>query len=58
MTKTYTILIRRDSVQMWYRYNPILALGELGYDYTNKVIKIGDGQTRWRELKGILEVQI
>ena len=52
------IIIRRDSEKRWRECNPILSLGELGFDYDNLIIKIGDGTTRWNCLKGILEVKV
>lgn len=34
----------------WEMENPILEVGQFGYDSTNKVTKIGDGITTWDEL--------
>lgn len=34
----------------WGSQNPVLAAGELGYDTTNKITKIGDGSTHWKDL--------
>ena len=31
----------------------ILAVGELGYDSTNKVLKVGDGATVWNSLPAV-----
>lgn len=44
------IQIRRDTETNWTSVNPTLALGEWGYDITNKVCKIGDGTTPWNTL--------
>ena len=44
------IQIRRDTEANWTSVNPTLALGEWGYDTTNKVCKIGDGTTPWNTL--------
>ena len=44
------IQIRRDTEANWTSVNPTLALGEWGYDITNKVCKIGDGTTPWNTL--------
>lgn len=44
---------RRDSAANWSSANPVLEAGEFGYDTTNKVIKIGDGSTRWNALTAI-----
>lgn len=42
--------IRRDTAASWTSENPVLADGELGFDKTNKVLKIGDGTTAWDSL--------
>lgn len=34
----------------WAYGNPVLAAGEIGYDTTNKITKIGDGVTAWDSL--------
>jgi hypothetical protein len=47
---TTRIKLRRDTYQNWYDANPVLALGEAGYDITNNKLKIGDGVTAWRTL--------
>lgn len=44
---------RRDSAANWSSANPVLEAGEFGYDTTNKVVKIGDGSTRWNALTAI-----
>ena len=44
------IQLRRDTAVAWSLSNPILSQGEAGYDLTNKVLKIGDGVTRWDAL--------
>ena len=44
---------RRDSASNWSSANPVLEAGEFGYDTTNKVVKIGDGSTRWNALQAI-----
>lgn len=53
-----TTTIRKDNTKNWEKANPILAANEFGYDYERKVIKIGDGITPWRNLKGILEASV
>lgn len=45
-----TIQIRRDTAANWASVNPVLAAGEMGYDSTNHLIKIGDGTTAWNSL--------
>ena len=44
---------RRDTASNWSSANPVLEAGEFGYDTTNKVVKIGDGSTRWNALQAI-----
>lgn len=44
------ILFRSDTTENWERVNPVLGLGELGYDTTLKNFKIGDGETNWLTL--------
>lgn len=52
MAKNVTTKIqhRRDTATNWSTNNPTLAAGEIGYDTTNKKIKIGDGSTAWNSL--------
>jgi len=45
-----TFLIRRGTSADWREVNPTLANGELGYDETTKMIKVGDGTTQWLDL--------
>ena len=45
--------IRRGSREYWESKNPILLQGEPGYDTSNKVLKIGDGNNKWNDLEGI-----
>lgn len=44
------IKIRRDTAANWNQYNPILSLGEQGYETDTKQMKIGDGETAWNSL--------
>lgn len=45
------ILIRRDTAANWTANDPVLFQGEIGYDLTNKKLKIGDGSTSWNSLE-------
>ena len=45
-----TIQIRRGTTSAWNAANPVLALGEQGYDTTTKQYKVGDGTTAWTAL--------
>jgi hypothetical protein len=50
-----TIQIRKGTSSEWNDANPVLALGEPGYDSTNGIFKIGDGNTPWNDLRPINE---
>ena len=53
MAKTINIdnlILRNDTSENWSTANPVLQLGELGIDTTEKKIKIGDGSTHWNDL--------
>ncbi|PYY60023.1 hypothetical protein DEJ17_06535 [Curtobacterium sp. MCSS17_011] len=45
-----TIVVRRGNADAWENSQRPLASGEWGYDETNRVAKIGDGYTMWRDL--------
>ena len=48
---TFNIIqLRRASAAVWEAENPILNVGEPGYDTTNHALKFGDGATRWKNL--------
>lgn len=47
------IKIRRDSYASWESVNPVLSLGEISYDLTNKEIRVGDGSSAWLDLTPI-----
>lgn len=51
-----TIVLRSDSAERWKYFNPTLDVGEPGLDYTNMIVKIGDGSTKWNDLKYITEM--
>ena len=53
-TVNATIQIRKDTAQNWETNNPILALGECGFDTTNNHLKIGDGVKHWNDLDFML----
>ena len=42
--------IRRDTAANWSTNNPVLSDGEIGWDKTNGLFKIGDGTTAWNSL--------
>jgi hypothetical protein len=47
------IKLRRDTAANWASADPVLQLGEPGYDTTNNQLRIGDGTTPWSELTPI-----
>lgn len=47
------IKLRRDTAANWAAADPVLALGEPGYDTTNNELRIGDGTTAWSGLTPI-----
>lgn len=44
------IIFRNDAAADWSTHNPILKVGEPGWDSVNKRLKIGDGTTVWNNL--------
>ncbi len=44
------IRFRNGIASLWSSRNPILALGEPGWDSTNRTFKVGDGTTAWASL--------
>lgn len=50
---TTRIKLRRDTAANWASNDPVLALGEAGYDTTNNELRVGDGTTAWSGLEAI-----
>jgi hypothetical protein len=50
---TTRIKLRRDTAANWTENDPVLALGEAGYDTTNNELRVGDGTSVWSELSAI-----
>lgn len=44
------IQLRRGDFSTWSSQDPVLASGEPGFDYTNNLMKIGDGINPWLSL--------
>lgn len=44
------IQLRRGTAAFWTSANPVLHPGEPGYETDTRKLKIGDGNTPWREL--------
>jgi hypothetical protein len=53
MPRITTIQARKGTAADWLQQNPVLASGELGYDLTNKILKLGDGSSNWVSLGSI-----
>lgn len=52
MPRRDLVAFRRGTAAEWSAANPVLALGEPGWDTTNSLLKIGDGVTAWNGLGG------
>ena len=50
---TTRIKLRRDTEANWTSNDPVLALGEAGYDTTNNQLRVGDGTTVWSSLSAV-----
>lgn len=46
----YRILPRRGTAAAWTAANPVLGVGEVGYESDTGLVKIGDGSTAWTSL--------
>jgi len=44
------IQLRRDTASNWEEINPVLADGEMGFEWDTGFIKLGDGTTSWNSL--------
>ena len=45
-----TLQLTRGTVARWTELNPVLAVGEPGFEYDTGKLKVGDGSTPWRKL--------
>lgn len=48
-----TFKLRRGKEAAWEKNNPVLAAGEPGFVLDKNILKIGDGETRWKDLLSI-----
>ena len=55
MAQSNRIQLRRGTATEWSSVNPVLFIGELGIDISNKRIKAGDGFSNWKQLPYIDE---
>lgn len=44
------IVLRHDTAANWTLHNPVLLLGEAGYETDTQKLKFGDGTKKWSEL--------
>lgn len=49
-TQYVRLVLRQDTEQNWQNTNPVLFVGEMGYNTTNNQFKVGDGITSWNNL--------
>ena len=52
------IKLRRDTAANWNVENPVLALGEPGFDTTNNKLKIGNGVDDWNTLNYLTDATV
>jgi hypothetical protein len=45
------IQLRRDTAANWTSINPVLLMGELGYETDTNKFKVGDGTTAWSSVR-------
>ena len=50
MATTLRFQIRGDTAEQWQQKNTKLLAREIGYDSTNRRLKIGDGTRQWKDL--------
>lgn len=50
MSSTAQIQLRRDTAANWTAANPVLLLGEVGFETDTRKLKLGDGTTAWNTL--------
>jgi hypothetical protein len=44
------IQFRRGTASQWTSYNPVLSIGEFGYETDTRLFKVGDGTLDWQSL--------
>lgn len=53
MPRNSLIQIRRGTTSEWQNANPVLASGEPAFDLSTGYLKIGDGNSDWRDISPI-----
>jgi microcystin-dependent protein len=56
MTELTRMQQRRGTAQQWTTNNPILAAGEIGFEFDTKKFKIGNGQLEWNDLEYFVSI--
>jgi hypothetical protein len=56
MTELVRMQQRRGTAQQWASNNPILAAGEIGFEFDTKKFKIGNGQLEWNSLEYFVSI--
>lgn len=51
------IQLRRGTRSQWLEHNPVLALGEPGFETDTQILRIGDGKTAFADLPEVVNVQ-
>lgn len=51
------IQLRRGTRAQWLEHNPVLALGEPGFETDTQILRIGDGKTAFADLPEVVNVQ-
>jgi hypothetical protein len=50
MARETLIQLRRGTSTQWACTNPVLEVGEVGFETDTKKLKIGDGSSQWNSL--------
>lgn len=50
MSSVARIQLRRDTAANWTAENPVLLVGEVGFETDTRKLKLGDGSTAWSSL--------
>ena len=51
MPRDTLVTLRKGTAAQWESANPVLSLGEPGFESDTLKFKIGDGEKVWNELK-------
>ena len=51
MSRETLLQLRKGTASAWVAANPVLEVGEPGFESDTKKFKIGDGTTAWNQLR-------